>query len=248
MHNLLITKGACMNGKNTIAMFLIAITCLVSFSCEPGYNRDRDRSDRTEAERSLMGNWYVNGDPDKRAEIVLTAGGLEARNENGDISRLNVERAGEIRALDWMTDATKKRALEKLKDITNKIGYPDHWRDYSSVEVKPSDFFGKYAAAEAGIAAAQKAVSLKPGNAEYHRLLGTLCGQVVPGNVLLAFKYGKCAQDSVNKAVELDPKSAIAYLSRGVGNYYLPAQFGGGPEQAIKDFEKALARGWNGRI
>lgn len=48
-----------------------------------------------------MGNWYVNGDPDKRAEIVLTAGGLEARNENGNISRLNVERAGEIRALDW---------------------------------------------------------------------------------------------------------------------------------------------------
>ena len=90
-----------MNGKNTIAIFLIAITCLVNFSCEPGYNRDRDRSDRTEAERSLMGNWYVNGDPDKRAEIVLTAGGLEARNENGDISRLNVERAGEIRALDW---------------------------------------------------------------------------------------------------------------------------------------------------
>jgi hypothetical protein len=47
-----------------------------------------------------MGNWYVNGDPDKRAEVVLTAGGLEARNENGDTSRLNVERAGEIRALD----------------------------------------------------------------------------------------------------------------------------------------------------
>jgi len=47
-----------------------------------------------------MGNWYVNGDPDKRAEVVLTAGGLEARNENGDTSRLNVECAGEIRALD----------------------------------------------------------------------------------------------------------------------------------------------------
>ena len=48
-----------------------------------------------------MGNWYVNGDPDKRAEIVLTAGGLEARNEKGETSRITVERDRDIRALDW---------------------------------------------------------------------------------------------------------------------------------------------------
>jgi tetratricopeptide (TPR) repeat protein len=40
--------------------------------------------------------------------------------------------------------------------------------------------------------------------------------------------------------LELDPKSARAYLSRGVGNYYLPPAFGGGPELAIQDFQKAL--------
>lgn len=96
------------------------------------------------------------------------------------------------------------------------------------------------AAAEAGIEAAQKAVALAPGNAEYHRLLGTLCGQVIPASPLLALRYGKCAQESVNKAVELDPKSALAYLARGVGNYYLPPQFGGGVDVAIRDFEKAI--------
>ena len=95
-------------------------------------------------------------------------------------------------------------------------------------------------AAEAGIKAAERAVALKPDVAEYHRILGTLCGQVIPANVLAGLKYGKCAQDSVEKAVQLDPKSADAYVSRGVGNYYLPASFGGGVDKALKDFDKAI--------
>jgi tetratricopeptide (TPR) repeat protein len=96
-------------------------------------------------------------------------------------------------------------------------------------------------AAESGIQAAQKAVALKPDVAEYHRVLGTLCGQVIPaGGVLSGMKWGKCAMDEVNKAVSLDPHSSDAYLSRGVGNYYLPPSFGGGPELSVKDFEKAI--------
>lgn len=98
------------------------------------------------------------------------------------------------------------------------------------------------AAADAGIKAAQRAVSLGPGSAEYHRILGTLCGQFIPAAGFLAgMKYGQCATDEVNKAVQLDPKSAQAYISRGVGNYYLPAAFGGGVDLAIKDFQKAIA-------
>jgi len=96
------------------------------------------------------------------------------------------------------------------------------------------------AAAEAGIASAQKAVALEPRNAEYHRVLGTLCGQILPANPLLGIRYGKCAQESVNKAVELDPKLPTAYLARGIGNYYLPPSFGGGVELAIRDFERAI--------
>jgi putative endopeptidase len=41
-----------------------------------------------------------------------------------------------------MTAATRKQALVKLKAITNKIGYPDHWRDYSSVAIKRDDPLG----------------------------------------------------------------------------------------------------------
>jgi putative endopeptidase len=48
----------------------------------------------------------------------------------------------DIQSLAWMSEATKKRAIEKLETIVNKIGYPDKWRDYSSVQVRRGDFFG----------------------------------------------------------------------------------------------------------
>jgi len=95
------------------------------------------------------------------------------------------------------------------------------------------------AAAEAGIRAAERAVALTPKSSEYHRVLGTLCGQVIPANVLAGLRYGKCAQEEVNRAIELDPKSALAHMARGVGNYYLPEAFGGGAEIALKDFAAA---------
>jgi putative endopeptidase len=48
----------------------------------------------------------------------------------------------EIENLDWMSPETKQEALRKLHVIRNKIGYPDQWRDYSTLEVKPGDYFG----------------------------------------------------------------------------------------------------------
>ncbi len=37
---------------------------------------------------------------------------------------------------------TKQRALEKLHAVANKIGYPDKWRDYSSIKIMRDDYFG----------------------------------------------------------------------------------------------------------
>ncbi len=95
-------------------------------------------------------------------------------------------------------------------------------------------------AAESGIKAAERAIALDSRNAEYYRVLGTLCGQVIPANVLTAFSYGKRAKDAINKALELDPKSSRAYLARGIGNYYLPEPLGGGPSIAIPDIRRAI--------
>src|SRR3954469_14530035 len=98
------------------------------------------------------------------------------------------------------------------------------------------------ALAEKGLDSAQKAVAANGGDAEFHRLQGALCGQVIPANPIMgALKYGQCARDEINKAIQLNPGLALAYVTRGVGNFYLPSSMGGGVEVALKDFDKAIS-------
>jgi putative endopeptidase len=47
-----------------------------------------------------------------------------------------------IEGLDWMTPATKQKALEKLASVNVKVGYPDTWKDYSAVKIARDDYFG----------------------------------------------------------------------------------------------------------
>jgi len=159
-----------------------------------------------------------------------------------------VKRSAEEKAL----DAQNRPALEKMAEEAGRIA-----------EMQPKDGAAQYraaavysllaqlaietgdkalgaSAAEAGIAAGKKAVALNGANAEYRRILGTLCGQVIPANLMAALKHGKCAMEEVGKALELDPKSSNAWMSRGVGNYYLPPAFGGGLNLAIDDFTRAV--------
>jgi len=48
----------------------------------------------------------------------------------------------DLNQLGWMSAATKQKALEKLHSIVNKIGYPDKWRNYATLIVKPDDYMG----------------------------------------------------------------------------------------------------------
>ena len=47
-----------------------------------------------------------------------------------------------IKELDWMSEETKREALDKLSKFTPKIGYPDEWRDYSALSIEPDDYYG----------------------------------------------------------------------------------------------------------
>ncbi|EPD32410.1 hypothetical protein HMPREF9306_01981 [Propionimicrobium lymphophilum ACS-093-V-SCH5] len=47
-----------------------------------------------------------------------------------------------ISKLDWMTEATRSEALDKLSKFHAKIGYPDKWRDYSALQISPDDLIG----------------------------------------------------------------------------------------------------------
>jgi endothelin-converting enzyme/putative endopeptidase len=54
----------------------------------------------------------------------------------------------DIDQITWMSPATKARAHEKLAAVADKIGYPDHWRDYSRLTISPTDALGNQLRAE----------------------------------------------------------------------------------------------------
>ena len=68
--------------------------------------------------------------PDVKARTVKMTREIEAAMED------------DLRDSPWMGPASKQQALEKLHSIVNKIGYPDKWRDYSSLEIVRGDFAG----------------------------------------------------------------------------------------------------------
>jgi putative endopeptidase len=67
---------------------------------------------------------------DSKAKMLEMVNGIEAAMD------LDIDQ------LDWMSPATKVRAKEKLHLVANKIGYPDKWRNYAKLEVKPDDAAG----------------------------------------------------------------------------------------------------------
>jgi tetratricopeptide (TPR) repeat protein len=109
----------------------------------------------------------------------------------------------------------------------------------AEVTIELHDRKGGRQIAEQGIRYAEKTVAMKPGNAEYYRLLGTLYGQAIT-DIMSGLSYGSKAKDAINRAVEKAPNSSMMYVARGVGNYYLPSQLGGGAKLAIPDFQKAI--------
>ena len=58
------------------------------------------------------------------------------------VANLRTALANRIRNYTWMSAETKAAAEEKLRKFTVKIGYPEKWRDYSALEIRPDDLFG----------------------------------------------------------------------------------------------------------
>ncbi|HWF47252.1 MAG TPA: M13 family metallopeptidase, partial [Bryobacteraceae bacterium] len=60
------------------------------------------------------------------------------------VGQIEHEMAHDIETISWMSPETKKQALIKLHGVTNKIGYPDKWRDYSSLSLVDGDYLGNF--------------------------------------------------------------------------------------------------------
>jgi len=77
------------------------------------------------------------------AEFVNRAFSADLKKKTLHMTK-QIEQAMEqdLNQLTWMSDVTKKKALEKLHSIVNKIGYPDKWRDYTSLVIRRADHMG----------------------------------------------------------------------------------------------------------
>lgn len=112
-----------------------------------------------------------------------------------------------ITDLDWMGEATKVKALDKLAKFTPKIGYPDKWRDYSSLEIKRGDLIGNlnriskfrsdYEYAKVGKAVDKSEWLMTPQtvNAYYHPLMNEI---VFPAAILQPPFFDLEADDAAN--------------------------------------------------
>ena len=58
------------------------------------------------------------------------------------VANLRIALGNRIRNYTWMSAETQAAAQEKLEKFTVKIGYPDRWRDYTALEIRPDDLFG----------------------------------------------------------------------------------------------------------
>jgi endothelin-converting enzyme/putative endopeptidase len=112
-----------------------------------------------------------------------------------------------IEGLDWMTPATKTRALEKLSTVQVKVGYPDAWKDYSSVKIDRDHYFEDFVAGSRFVVADDWAQIGKPvnrarwgmtpptSNAYYNPLMNEI---VFPAGILQPPAFSMNYSDAVN--------------------------------------------------
>jgi putative endopeptidase len=97
---------------------------------QPRWKRCTRLTDRALGE-AVGQDWVKqNFPPDAKANMETLVHALEAA------------MASDLKTLPWMSDETKVEARKKLDAISDKIGYPAHWRDYSSIVVKRDDLLG----------------------------------------------------------------------------------------------------------
>ena len=113
----------------------------------------------------------------------------------------------DLDTLDWMTAPTKAKAKEKLHLVADKIGYPDKWRDYSSLEIRPDDALGNsvrsrafeldYQLAKIGkpVNRAEWLISPPTVNAYYNPSMNDIN---FPAGILQPVFYDKSATDPTN--------------------------------------------------
>ncbi|MGB8601711.1 MAG: M13 family metallopeptidase [Rhizomicrobium sp.] len=115
--------------------------------------------------------------------------------------------AADIKTLDWMSPQTRAKALDKLSAFTPKIGYPDVWRDYSPLDIRPGDQVGnarrvsrfewnrEIARLDKPVDRAEWGMTPPTNNAYYNPTMNEI---VFPAGILQPPYFDPAADDAVN--------------------------------------------------
>ena len=115
--------------------------------------------------------------------------------------------ADDIKTLDWMTPETRAKALEKLSKYMPKIGYPDHWRDYSALQISRDNLIAdiqnatqfewnrRIARIDLPVDRTEWGMSVPTNNAYYNPTLNEI---VFPAGILVPPFFDAGADDAVN--------------------------------------------------
>jgi putative endopeptidase len=107
------------------------------------------------------------------------------------IENLKVVFRDRLQKLDWMTEATREKALAKFERFTQKIGHPDHFRDYSKVSIVPGDYLGNVQRAQEFEAKRQLARVGQPvDRSEWHMTPETVNAYFSPSQNEIVFPAG----------------------------------------------------------
>ncbi len=177
------------------------------------------------------------------AAVVLAAGMTQAAGYGRD--------SAENDAAQKARDAADAPALQKLiqsaagdaakspgAEAQLRIALYNHWLVEVAGDLKDKSL--EKSAAFAGRAAAELGVSAAPDSPRAHALLGLLLGDCIPHTSMGGMRLGPRAQKEFDKALELDPLSADAYIGAGIGKLMTPSTFGGSAAKAVELFGKAV--------
>ncbi len=98
--------------------------------------------------------------------------------------------AAGLPSLSWMDDATRKRALDKMHAVVNKIGYPDEWKKYDAVQIGAEHFANIAAASEHEIRRQLDEIGKPVDPAEWHMTPATVNAYYNPSNNEMVFPAG----------------------------------------------------------
>lgn len=134
--------------------------------------------------------------------------------------------------------AQKEAAASNTADAYIRVALFSMWLCEAVESRQNNELFKKVA--EEGVAAAEKAVALNSQSSDAHWLLGDLLNQLIPHVYGGGMKYGQRANSELDRALELNPKNANAYVSRAISYNYTPESFGGSKTKAVELLKKAV--------